>query len=501
MSKILINAVDSEECRIAKVKEGHLEEFHIENAGRQITRGNIFKGIVTRVEPSLQAAFIEYGGPKHGFLQKHEIHSDYYRDDLQDNRSIKHLVKRGQELLVQVTKDPEGTKGAMLTTMISLPGRYMVLMPGSENKGISRKIEDEEERRRLKEIISGINVPDGYGLIVRTAGKKCSKTVILNDYRYLMRLWKTIKGNVMKVQAPALLYQERNLVERSLRDYFTTDITEILIDDESAYREAKQFMRIISPKYGRIVKRYKGTKPIFSKYELESQIAMIFENRVPLKSGGSLVIEPTEALVAIDVNSGKATSGASIEETAYKINIEAAEEIARQLRLRDLGGLIVLDFIDMKDKKHRRKVEQTLKKYLKTDKAKSSVGLISKFGLLEMSRQRIRPSIRFGSYEICRYCRGKGAVPSVDTLGLKFLRELNSKTLKSNLTRIRGVVPRAVADYLLNKKRKDLIDIEASKNIEVVIEASDHMIPGDSEIVQTLSSEKSGRREKLEKTS
>lgn len=485
MSNILINAVDSEECRIAKVMDGHLEEFHIENTGRQITHGNIFKGIITRVEPSLQAAFIDYGGPKHGFLQKNEIHSDYYLEDSRDNRSIKFMVKRGQELLVQITKDPENSKGAMLTTFISLPGRYMVLMPGSETKGISRKIEDEKERRRLKKIISDLKVPDGYGLIIRTAGKGCAKTVISKDFRYLMRLWKSIKGNVMNVQAPALLYQERNLVERSLRDYFTPDITEILIDDETVCHQAKQFMRIISPKYGRIVKHYKGTKPIFTKYELESQIATIYENRVPLKSGGSIVIDPTEALVSIDVNSGKATSAGSIEKTAYQTNLEAAEEITRQLRLRDLGGLIVLDFIDMKDEKHKRQVEQNLKKHLKTDKAKSNVGRISRFGLLEMSRQRLRPSIRFGSYESCRYCHGKGSVPSVETLGLKFLRELSLQTLKNNLTGVRGIVPREVAEYLLNKKRKEIVDLENRRNIEVIIEASDSMTPGESDIVRS----------------
>lgn len=483
MSNILINALDSEQCRIANVMDGQLEEFHIESTGRQIIHGNIFKGVITRIEPSLQAAFVDYGGPKNGFLQKNEIHSDYYLEDIEDSRSIKYMVKRGQELLVQITKDPENNKGAMLTTFISLPGRYMVLMPGSETKGISRKIEDEEERQRLKDIIKSLNIPDGYGLIIRTAGNGCSKTVILKDYRYLMRLWKSIKDNVMEAKTPSLLYQERNLVERSLRDYFTPDITEILIDDETVYRQAKQFMRVISPKHERIVKHYKGTKPIFTKYELENQIATIFENRVPLKSGGSIVIDPTEALVAIDVNSGKATSAGSIEKTAHQTNLEAAEEIARQLRLRDLGGLIVLDFIDMKDQKHKRQVEQTLKKHLKKDKAKSSVGRISRFGLLEMSRQRLRPSIRFGSFESCRYCKGKGSVPSVETLGLKFLRELSLKSLKNDLTIIRGIVPREVANYLLNKKRKEIIDLENRRNLEVIIEANDGMLPGESDIV------------------
>ena len=482
-SKIMINAVDPAECRIAKVKDSKLEEFHIESAAREITHSNIYKGIIVRIEPSLQAVFIDYGVERHGFLQKHEIHSDYFQDSDSGNRSITGIVKQGQELLVQVTKDPFMKKGGMLTTYISLPGRFIVLMPGSEGLGVSRKIEDEEERKRLKEIISTIKIPEGFGIIVRTAGIGCTKAQISGDLAYLLRLWKNIKGNVMKVKAPALLYKERNLVVRSIRDYFTPDVNEILIDDPAVHREAKDFIKIISPKHSMIVKLYKEDKPIFTKFQLESQIDSIYESRVKLKSGGSIVIEQTEALVAIDVNSGKATQTKSVEQTALATNLEAAEEIARQLRLRDLGGLIVVDFIDMRDSKHNLEVEKNLKTFVKDDKARIKFGKISRFGIMEMSRQRIRPSIEFGSFEPCKHCRGKGVTPSPETQGLSFLRKLNLETLKDEITGVKGIVPANVADYLLNKKRKEILDLETRRNLSIRIEGSNTMFPGESEII------------------
>jgi len=482
-SKIMINAVDPAECRIAKVKDSKLEEFHIESAAREITHSNIYKGIIVRIEPSLQAVFIDYGVERHGFLQKHEIHSDYFQDSDSGNRSITGIVRQGQELLVQVTKDPFMKKGAMLTTYISLPGRFIVLMPGSEGLGVSRKIEDEEERKRLKETISTIKIPEGFGIIVRTAGIGCTKAQISGDLSYLLRLWKNIKGNVMKVKSPALLYKERNLVVRSIRDYFTPDVNEILIDDPGVHREAKDFMKIISPKHSTIVKLYKEDKPIFTKFQLESQINTIFESRVKLKSGGSIVIEQTEALVAIDVNSGKATQTKSVEQTALATNLEAAEEIARQLRLRDLGGLIVIDFIDMRDSKHNLEVEKNLKIFVKDDKARIKFGKISRFGIMEMSRQRIRPSIEFGSFEPCKHCRGKGVTPSSETQGLSFLRKLNLETLKDEIAAVKGTVPVNVADYLLNKKRKEILDLETRRNLTIRIEGSNSMLPGESEII------------------
>ncbi|OQX13685.1 MAG: ribonuclease [Desulfobacteraceae bacterium IS3] len=480
--KILINASDPEECRIAKVKDGKLEEFHTESAAREITHGNIYKGIITRIEPGLQCVFVDYGGERHGFLQKSEIHSDYFQDNNSGDASISNIVKRGQELFVQVIKDPVMKKGAVLTTYISLPGRYVVLMPGSKSRGISRKIEDEEERSRLKELIGSIKMPEDFGVIVRTAGIDCTKAMVLRDLKYLLRLWKNINKKGIEESAPVLLYKERNLVLRSIRDYFTPDVTEILTDDDVVYHEVKDFINIISPKHARIVKLYKGEKPIFTKYQLETQIATIFENRVELKNGGSVVIDQTEALVAIDVNSGKGIHKKSVEETAYQTNLEAAEEIARQLRLRDLGGLIVIDFIDMKDR-HNSEIERVMKTHTKQDKARTKLGKISKFGLMEMSRQRIRPPIEFGSYVPCKSCRGKGLMPSAETLGLGFLRKLQLETLKEDISAVKGIVPTEVADYLLNKKRKELLDLEIRREISIRIEADPRLLPGESEII------------------
>ena len=481
-SNILINAVDREECRIAKVADGKLEEFHIESASRQITHGNIYKGTITRIEPALQAVFVDYGAERNGFLQKHEIHSDYFQDISPGSTAINKLVKTGQEILVQVLKDPVMKKGAMMTTFISLPGRYMVLMPGSDNRGISRKIEDEDERKRLKDIVGKLKIPQGFGLIVRTAGADCNKTLLSRDLSYLMRLWKNIKQNVMNVPTPSMLYKDQNLVLRSLRDYFTAEVNEILIDDPAVFKEAKDFVQIISPKHVKAVKLYKGAKPIFTKFRLEEQIASIYDSRVSLKSGGSIVISQTEALVAIDVNSGKSTQEKSIEKTAVLTNLEAAEEIARQLRLRDLGGLIVVDFIDMRDTKHKSDVEKALKNFVRPDKAKTKIGRISRFGLLEMSRQRLRPSLEFSSFETCSHCKGKGLTPSPETLGVGFLRKLSLEVLKPGISKVKGIVPLQVAAYLLNKKRKDLLDLETRSNIMIVIEGSGSMVPGDSEI-------------------
>jgi ribonuclease E len=481
-SKILINAVDPQECRIAKVTNSKLQEFHIETAAKEITRGNIYKGVITRIEPSLQAVFVDYGAERHGFLQKHEIHSDYHQNTTGGDRSISSIVKKGQPLLVQVVKDPIMKKGAMLTSHLSLPGRYIVLMPGNENRGISRKIEDDAERQRLKEIVKGLKMPEGFGVIVRTAGAKCTKTLINKDLSYLMRLWKTIKGNVMSVEAPSLLYKERDLVVRSLRDYFTPDIAEILVDDPGVLRLTKEFIQAIAPKQTKIVKLHKGGKPIFTKFQLEKQIQSIFESRVDLKSGGCIVIEETEALVSIDVNSGKATQGRNIEQTALRTNLEAAEEIARQLRLRDLGGLIVLDFIDMRDAKNKSEVEKTLKTHVKSDKAKTKVGRISRFGLVEMSRQRIRPSIRYGSHESCPHCQGRGTVPSTETLGIAFLRKLSLETLKDKVVGVKATLPPKVADYILNQRRKDLFELESKHHLAITIDSDDELVPGQSSV-------------------
>lgn len=482
-TKILINAVDAEECRIATVKANRLEEFVLETAAREITQGNIYKGVITRIEPSLQAAFIDYGADRNGFLQFQEIHSDYFQENPTGKKTIKNLLKKGQELLVQVTKDPVMKKGAMLTTFISLPGRHMVLMPGSTNKGISRKISEEEERKRLKDLLGKLTIPEGFGAIIRTAGKSCNKTLLNKDLTYLMRLWKDINRKAVEEVTPALLYREQTLAVRAIRDTLSADITEILIDDAQVYQEVRQFVQLIAPKQVKIVKHYRGEKPIFTKHQLEEQIGTIFESRVPLKSGGSIVIDQTEALVAIDVNSGKATQKGSIEETALLTNLEAAEEVARQLRIRDLGGLIVIDFIDMRETKHKATLEKQLKEHLKTDKARTKVGRISRFGLMEMSRQRLRPSIDFGSLVPCPHCGGRGLTFSTDILALNFLRKLRLETLKHEGTHIRGLLPPDVATFVLNRKRSELVEIEQRRELSITIEADPGMVPGDSDII------------------
>ncbi len=480
--QLLINASDPEEIRVATVKDGRLEEFRVENAAREITQGNIYKGVVTRIEPSLQAAFIDYGGDRNGFLQKHDIHYDYYQEDDDGNLPLQRLIKRGQGIMVQVGKDPIGTKGAMLTTFISLPGRYVVLMPGHSVRGVSRKIDDEAERARLKEIVAELELPEGFGVIVRTAGMGCTKTMISKDLKDLLRLWKTIKGKVAREKKTALLYKERALVLRSIRDSFSPDVSEILIDEPTVFQEAQELVTIFASKHTQEVKLYQGENPLFSQFKIEDQIASIFENRVRLKSGGSIVIAPTEALVAIDVNSGKSTHEKSVEQTAFQTNLEAAEEITRQLRLRDLGGLIVIDFIDMNESKHRAEVERELKNHLKLDKARTKVGRISKFGLLEMSRQRIHPTLEFGSHVTCRCCHGKGMVPSTETLGIGFLRKIGMEVLAGDVARVKGVVPPAVADYLLNRKRRELVEIETRRSIVIEIEPDAALGPGESRI-------------------
>ncbi|MGD9334949.1 MAG: Rne/Rng family ribonuclease, partial [Desulfobacterales bacterium] len=357
------------------------------------------------------------------------------------------------------------------------------LMPGSSSRGISRKIEDEDERSRLKDMINNLKLPEGFGIIVRTAGINCTKMRMSRDLKYLLRLWKNIKKDVAKAKPPALLYKEQNLVLRSIRDYFTPDVTEILIDDVAVYHEVKKFVKIISPKHTKIVKHYKTDRPIFTKYQLEEQIASIYESRVKLKSGGYIIVTQTEALVAIDVNSGKATQKKSIEQTALQTNIEAAEEISRQLRLRDLGGLIVIDFIDMRDPKHKLEVFRALKNNVKYDKAKTKIGKISMFGLMEMSRQRLRPSIEFSSFESCSHCGGKGLILSTEMLVLDFLRKLRLETLKDNISNVKGIVPSVVADYLLNKKRKEILDLEIRRNLSISIEGDNTLLPGMSKII------------------
>src|SRR5262244_2241472 len=405
--KMLINVADEEESRVAIVEDGILEELTIETSSKEQIKGNIYNGVVVKVEPSLQAAFVDYGGKRHGFLPMGEIQPRWYTtefrsEDRERRPRIQDVIKRNQKVLVQVVKEELGTKGASLSSYISLPGRYLVLMPGSDTAGgISRKIEDEEERKKLKEIIAQLEPPPDMGIIVRTAGLNRNKAELQRDMSYLQRLWAIIEEKSRESPAPALIYQEHDLVIRSIRDYFTPDIQEVLIDHREVYRRARDFFQSVMPRYQSRVQLYRDKKPLFARYQLEEQIEAIYSQKVELKSGGSIVIDPTEALVAIDVNSGRATKEKGIEETAFKTNMEAAQEIARQLRLRDLGGLIVIDFIDMENNRNQREVENRLRESLHYDRARVQMGKISRFGLMELSRQRLQTSLGETTHMSC----------------------------------------------------------------------------------------------------
>lgn len=464
--KMLINVADEEESRVAIVEDGTLEEFTIEVSSREQIKGNVYNGVVVKVEPSLQAAFVDYGGKRHGFLPMGEIHESWHSDDTRNGDRekrprIQDVLKRNQKVLVQVSKEEMGNKGASLSTYISLPGRYLVLMPASGSTGgISRKIEDEEERQKLKDVIAQLNPPSDMGIIVRTAGLNRNKTELQRDFTYLQRLWASIHEKSEQSPAPALIYQEHDLVLRSIRDYFTPDIQEVLVDHREVYRRARDFFQAVMPRYQGRVKLYRERKPLFAKYQLEEQIEAIYTHKVELKSGGSIVIDPTEALVAIDVNSGRATKEKDIEETAFKTNLEAAQEVARQLRLRDLGGLIVVDFIDMRTLKHIQEVEKSLRQAVKRDKARTQLSRISQFGILELSRQRLKPTILEGNYLKCPHCEGSGLIKSAISLALLVLRRIRTEAARENLASVHAVLPTETADYLLNQKRRELSRLE-----------------------------------------
>jgi ribonuclease E len=402
-----------------------------------------------------------------------EIHQQWYAPDSRngdrDRRPrIQEVLKRNQKVMVQVVKEEMGSKGASLSTYVSLPGRYLVVMPDAEGAGgISRKIEDEEERKKLKEIITQLEPPPNIGIIVRTAGLNRNKAELQRDFAYLQRLWASIQEKSQQSPAPALIYQEHDLVIRSIRDYFTPDIQEVLVDDREVYRRARDFFQAVMPRYQGRVKLYRDKKPLFAKYQLEEQIEAIYSQKVELKSGGSIVIAPTEALVAIDVNSGRATKEKGIEETAFKTNLEAAQEVARQLRLRDLGGLIVIDFIDMRNLKHIQEIEKAVKQAVKRDKARMQVSRISQFGLLELSRQRLKPTILEGNYLKCPHCEGSGLVKSTISLALQILRRIRTEAAKDTLAGVKAVLPMDVANYLLNQKRKEIAHLEEEYNLDI----------------------------------
>jgi ribonuclease E len=481
--KMLINAEDSEESRVAIVADGLLEEFDIETTHKEQIKGNIYKGVVVKVEAGLQAAFVDYGGKRAGFLPLGEVHPTSYADPELAKRGgrvrIHDVLKRNQELLIQVVKDEIGTKGAALSTYISLPGRYLVLMPGVDATRVSRKIEDEAQRRQLKEIVAQLAPPPGTGVIIRTAGLDRTKQELQRDMAYLLKLWETILTQAKELPAPSVVYQERDLVIRSIRDYFTPDIGEILVDDREVFRRAREFLQAIMPRYVNRIKLYREKRPIFSKYQLEDQIEAIFEDKIALKSGGSIVIERTEAMVSIDVNSGRSTQERGMEETAFKTNMEAGEEIARQLRLRDLGGLVVIDFIDMRDRKHIQEVERGLKNALKRDKARTEMSRISKFGLLEVSRQRLKPALQDETSLPCPHCKGQGLIRSRESLGLTVLRKIQAAAVKGNLLAAKAKVPLEVANYLLNDKRDRLLRVEQEYSIRILVE-------GDAQLTGSL---------------
>ncbi|MBI5378968.1 MAG: Rne/Rng family ribonuclease [Nitrospirae bacterium] len=481
MSKnMLINAAHPEECRVAIVKEGVLEELAIETSIKGKAKGNIYKGVVVRVEPSLQAAFVEYGGSRHGFIPFGEIRPDCYliTGEKKARYRIQDVICKGVELLVQVEKEERDTKGAFLTTHLSLPGRYMVLMPGAERGGVSRKIEDEAQRKRLKEILDELKPPEGFGVIVRTAGMGRTKQELSRDFQALMRLWEGIRKRSEEVSAPALVYEEQDVVIRTIRDYFTPDIDEILVDNKEVFKSVLEFFKATMPRYQHRVRLYQEKRPIFSKFNLEEQIETVYERKVHLPSGGSLVIDTTEALVAIDVNSGKATGERGMEETAFKTNLEAADMVALQIRLRDLGGLLIIDFIDMASRKHNQEVEKRLKNALKGDKAKIDLSRISKFGLLELSRERLRPPIKEGAYVTCFHCGGSGLVRSTESLALIILRKIQAGLAKGNAARVEGALSTEVASYLLNQKRGDLARLEQEHGVIIHLVGESELLSG-----------------------
>jgi len=546
---MLIDAAHAEETRVVVVDGNRVEEFDFESQNRKQLRGNIYLAKVTRVEPSLQAAFVEYGGNRHGFLAFNEIHPDYYQipvadreallreeaedhddderpvrgrrgngsdaeangddeddaealgsdddDDVMEEElarrkrrlmrryKIQEVIRRRQIMLVQVVKEERGNKGAALTTYLSLAGRYGVLMPNTaRGGGISRKITTATDRKRLKSVVSSLEVPQGMGLIVRTAGAKRTKAEIKRDYDYLLRLWENIREKTLHSIAPALIYEEEDLVKRTIRDLYDKDIDEVWVEGEAAYKEARDFMRMLMPSQAKKVQAYREPMPLFVKHRVEDHLSQIYTPVVPLRSGGYLVINQTEALVAIDVNSGRSTRERNIEATALKTNLEAAEEACRQLRLRDLAGLIVIDFIDMDESKNNRAVEKKLKDALKDDRARVQMGKISPFGLMEISRQRRRTGVLEGTTHVCEHCQGTGRVRSVESSALASLRALEIEALKGGGEATLRV-PRAVGLYILNEKRAHLARLHQAFGLFVTVVIEDEMAHADHVIERT----------------
>jgi ribonuclease E len=534
--EMLINVAQAEECRIAIVEDGLLEELYLERTSQSNFVGNIYKGRIVNLEPSIQAAFVDFGVGRNGFLHISDVEPQYFRQGGYDPRQailpnggqrpdrpdrdfderseddddgppsenrgsgggrtggvrtarqrvgvrprfkppIQDIFQRGDEVLVQVIKEGIGTKGPTLSTYISIPGRYLVLMPALGRIGVSRKIESDEDRRRLRDILRELNPPKGVGFIVRTAGTDRTKKELSRDLAYLLRLWKVIVRRIKKTTGPVDIYEESDMIIRTIRDIFTGDVDTIFIDEPKAFERAKEFLQIVMPRYVNRLKLYEGREPLFHKYKLDEEIAQINQRRVPLKGGGSLVIDQTEALVAIDVNSGSFRTDGSAEESAYQLNQIAAREIARQLRLRDLGGVVVNDFIDMRKERNRRSVEHTLRDAVKRDRARTKILRTSPFGLIEMTRQRIRPSIKRSVYKECPACNGSGLVKSAESMGIEVVRKLLMCAHTPGVARITVTVEEEVASYLNNKKRRDLVQLEQESNVEVQVVSGEGLSP------------------------
>lgn len=494
--KLLINAEEPEECRIALLEDGRLESIHVSSVTRTRTKNNIYKAKIVAIEPSLQAAFVDYGTDKNGFLPFSEIHPEYYRQDLDDSirekveahqwkkLSISDVVEKGQEILAQVVKEEVGKKGANMTTYLSLPGRCVVLMPGSDSSGISRKISGEEKRTRLRDVMKSTKIPEGIGWIVRTASLDITKTALSRDVKYLLRLWEEIKKKGQSLEGVGLVYEDHHNVLMFLREHFDPSIVEILVDDPVALDQVKGFIELLPAKQKNVkVRLHRGSRPIFNQFSVEDQIESIYQPQVNLPSGGSIVINPTEALVAIDVNSGSTSKGKNFEASIFQANIEAANELARQLRLRDLGGLIVVDFIDMRSRKNILAVEREVKAAMKRDRAKVDFSRISKFGLMQISRQKLGAPIEAGNYRRCEHCKGRGTVRSVETLALFYLRRIQTAASRKQVVRIECHFPLDVASYLLNNKRQELYSMETKYDVEITIVAETSMKPADNELI------------------
>ncbi|HUG19257.1 MAG TPA: Rne/Rng family ribonuclease [Planctomycetaceae bacterium] len=502
--EMLVNVLQPEESRIAILEDGVLEELYVERNNAENYVGNIYKGRVVNLEPSIQAAFVDFGVGRNGFLHVSDVEYEYYKHLLPESQqreldgnpgdrktrspkfnersvrnkpSIQDIFKRGSEVLVQVIKEGLGSKGPTLSTYISIPGRYVVLMPALQRVGVSRKINDDEVRRSLRSALKELSPPEGLGFIIRTAGHNRTRKDLQRDLNYLLRLWRTIVRRLKKHSAPIDIYEESDMITRTIRDIYDGEIDTIWIDEPKAFERAREFMKIVLPRQVHRIKFYEGHEPIFSQYGIEKEILKIQDKRVPLPGGGSLIIEQTEALVAIDVNSGTFRIEDKAEETAFQVNMKAAAEIARQIRLRDLGGVIVNDFIDMREERHRRQVENMLRDSVKRDRARTKILRISPFGLIEMTRQRIRPSFRRSVYTDCPCCQGVGQVKTSESVAIETIRLLISAAHRESCVRVIIEVHQQVADYLNNRKRKEITRIEEESNISVQILARNDVGP------------------------